>query len=139
MEPESAVSVARRRARALRRQSIEVLIAIAFVGAVLFGGRIAQAEGAGLALKALALGLPLVVLTGWWAFYAWLIKSLGEFEQAIATRSLAISCGATLWITTAWGLAVMFAGIPALPLVMIAPLAAAIYGFVRIFYFFFYR
>lgn len=139
MEPESPASKAKRRARAFRRHGIELVLAAAFVGAVLLGDQIAQAEEAGFALKAVALGLPLIVLTGWWALYALHIMSLGEFERAIAMRSLAISCGVTVWITTAWGLAAMFAGVPALPLVMIAPLAAVIYGLVCVFYFFFYR
>lgn len=139
MEPESPASKAKRRARAFRQNVSEFALAGAFVGAVFFGDRIAHAEGAGPALKAFAVGLPIVVLTGWWAFYAWLIKSLGEFERATATQSLAISCGATLWITTAWGLAVAFAGAPALPLAMVAPLAAVIYSLVRVFFIFHYR
>jgi len=139
MESESSASKAKRRARSFQRHGTEFVLAAAFVGAVYIGGRITQTEGTGPVLKVAAVALPLVVLTGWWAFYALLINSLDEFERAMATRSLAISCGATLWITTAWGLAVAFVGAPALSLAMVAPLAVVIYSLVRVFFVFYYR
>ena len=67
------------------------------------------------------------------------IKALGEFERAIATRSLAISCGVTLWITTAWGLAALFMGVPVLPLALAAPLAAGVYAIIRVIFMIRYR
>ncbi len=131
MEPESSASKARRRTQSRRHSAIELAIAAAFVGAVFIGDRIAESGAPSSAMKILAAGLPIAILTIWWAFYAAHIKALGEFERNIATQSLAIACGVTLWITTAWGLIILFAGAPALPLAMVAPLAALIYAVIR--------
>ncbi|WDI32545.1 hypothetical protein PUV54_04970 [Hyphococcus flavus] len=139
MEQESSASKSKRRARVLRRSATEVFFAMLFVAAVLIGDRSASGQDAALYMKILAVGLPLLVVTVWWLFYAKLITSLGEFERAMATRSLAISCGVTLWVTTAWGLAIEFAGAPGLSLALIAPLAAIIYSVTRAIFHFVYR
>jgi len=138
MEPESSVSVARRRARSLRRVGIEFILASAFVAAILFGVELVDRHSPGY-LRGLAILLPVVILTLWWLFYSAHIKGLEEFQQTIAIRSLAIACGATLWVTTAWGLTTLYLSVPPLPLEMVAPLAAFIYAIIRVAFVFRYR
>ena len=127
MEPESDAARRKRRNKRIRYTLTELVIVAGFVAAIFLSRALAQEE-APLALKLVAVALPIGVLTGWWYFYYRHIRSLGEFEQVIATRSLAIAFGITLWIATAWGLLSVLVGAPALPAMMIAPLAAIVYS-----------
>lgn len=138
MEPESTASKANRRARILRQQLTEFALAAIFIAAFFIGDRMAESTSSFLT-KSIAFLLPVIALTIWWAFYANHIKSLREFEQVIATRSLAIACGVTLWVTTSWGLAALFIGVPVLPLALAAPLAAVVYAIVRVVFMIRYR
>lgn len=122
----------------MRHHMIELALATAFVAAIFISGQLTK-DAPTFFAKGAAVALPVIALTAWWLFYAKFVKGLGEFEQAIATKSLAIACGVTLWITTSWGLATIFMDAPALPLVMAAPLAAIIYSIIRIIFAIRYR
>lgn len=132
MEPESAAGKASRRAKGIKRYFSEFLLALAFVGAMFVARGILRAEEQSLWLRIVAVALPGLVLTLWFAAYVFAIRAMDELEQAMETRSLAIACGVTLWITTVWGLSTIAFGAPSLPLGLIAPLAAAVFGIVRL-------
>ena len=131
MESESSASIAKRRAQSLRQVSAELILAGAFVAAIFFGVELVDSNSPGY-LRALAVLLPIIVLTLWWGFYSAYIMKLEEFQQTIATRSIAIACGATLWFTTTYGILAFYVNVPKLPLVMVAPLAASAYGIIRV-------
>jgi len=130
MESESQASITRRRMRSLRRFGLEFALAGAFVIAVLWGHETVDRHSSSY-LRCIAILLPVFVLTLWWSFYSAHIKGLEEFEQTIATRSIAIACAITLWIITALGLATIYMDLQTLPLVMVAPLAAFVYAIIR--------
>jgi hypothetical protein len=115
----------------MRRYGAELALSVAFIGALLLTNKIPGADTS-LALGLLAVLAPALVLTLWFGFYVVTLRSMDELEQAMETRSLAIACGVTLWITTVWGVAGLALGVSVLPLVFVAPLAAAIFGIVRV-------
>lgn len=73
----------------------------------------------------------IIILTLWWALHVKRITQLDELQRTIELRSLAIACGVILWITTVWGVMSIWGGMPELPLVIVAPLAAVVYGIIR--------
>lgn len=130
METESKESIVRHRRRAIVLDAAEFALVGAFTVTVLIADRLtARADGFGVHFTAIS--LPTIMLTAWFAYYAWQITELPEFEQLIATRALAIACGLTVWIVTIWGLCVIFLSVPALGLAMIAPLSAVLYALAR--------
>ncbi len=139
MEPETAASKKKRHAQRIRSSVIEIALAVVFLGAVFFADSVTNNSPTNISLRLVAVGLPIFLLTVWWCFYVRQISALDEFERSIATRSLAVACAVTIWITTAWGLVSLIVGVAALPLVMIAPLAALIYSLVRVLLAFGYR
>lgn len=138
MKEESLASKRSRSIKTMKLLCVELGIAAGFVATIFFGHQYAS-EDASATLKFLAVLLPILVLSIWWMFYSFYIRNLGEFEQSIAIRSIAIACAITLWITTAWGLTAIYMNTPALPLVFIAPIAHSIYGIVRVFFTIRYR
>lgn len=132
MEAESSAGRASRRRKALRRYAIEASLAVAFVAAMLVAGPIIKNAEAGAYLRLVAVILPATVLTIWFAAYYFAIRAMDELEQAMEMRSLAIACGITFWATTIWGLSNLALATPVLPIALIAPLAAAIFGVVRV-------
>ena len=110
--------------------AVEAVIALGFSGTVIAAVNLADVVPDP-AEPALAI-FPVAVLTLWWAFYALRIRALDELGQVIATRSLALACAVTIWITTVWGLLTLIAGVPALPLIFVAPVAAGSYGLIRL-------
>jgi hypothetical protein len=131
METEPSAVGASRRAQKIWKLSGELLLASAFAGSILWARSIVDASGPGSPAAVLGIVLPILVLTGWWVHIIIAIRRMDELEQAIEVRSMAMACAATVWITTVWGMMQVFAGAPGLPLVMVAPLAAVIYGVIR--------
>lgn len=131
MEPESDTSRAARNARKLREIAGQLALVVAFIASVLVAREISADDRGSVAVRSLAAAFPIAVLSVWWVFLALKIRKLDEFERSIETQSMAIACAVTVWITTVWGLISVFVGAPEMPLVLTAPLAAAIYGVIR--------
>lgn len=131
MEPHSSATGAKRRVQKIWKLSGELILAGAFTGSILWARSILSASGPGSLAAILGIVLPILILTVWWAHIIFMIRRMDELEQAIETRSMAMACAATVWITTVWGMLQLFVGAPKLPLVMVAPLAAIIYGVIR--------
>lgn len=132
METESPAGRAARRTKGIRRYLVEAVLAFSFVGAMLVSSAIVKSDAAGPLLRLVAVALPGLVLTVWFAAYVFAIRAMDELEQAMETRSLAIACGVTLWGTTIWGLSNVALGTPVLPVALVAPFAAMIFGVVRV-------
>lgn len=130
MEPESRESMAHRRWQSIRRQLIELFLAAVFAITIIVSARMTRAESS-LPKQLIAVLASVTALTFWFGYYTRTLRNLPEFEKMIATRALAIACAITVWVTTVWGLAVLMMGVPALPLAMVAPLAALIYAVIR--------
>jgi hypothetical protein len=130
MESHSSVPRSKRRGRQLRYIAAELGAAGAFVVALLVATRAFETPAPAFARVAAILAL-VAVLPIWFALYVAHIRGLDELERSIEYRSLALACGVTIFVTTAWGLGGAFLGLPTLPLVFVAPLAAALYGVVR--------
>ena len=120
-----------RPASPIRSLIFEGLLALSFVSSVLLVEE-AMIPEPGPYLLAFATLIPAVVLTVWFGFYLFQLQRMDELEQLLVLKSLAASCGLTLWITTVWGIVSLISAMPALPLIFIAPLAAGIYGLVRL-------
>ena len=132
MEQESPTSIAKRRAKLVRRFAGDFVLAAAFVAAVFVSKNIT--EGAPTTSHgAMAALLPAIILTAWFLYLARQIRDYGEFEQMIAVRAVAIAGAITVWGASVWGLFILMAGAPALPLVMAAPFAAFVYSAVHSF------
>lgn len=116
--------------RAVKLILVEFSFAAAFVVAIFWGDHQADITS-GSITRIAAVAVPIVILTAWWIFYARHISGLGEFERAVATRSLAVACGVTIWVTTVWGIISLILDAPALPLVLVAPVAVVIYSVIR--------
>ncbi len=120
-----------RRARVLWRRIGELGLASAFAASIFWARPVLSGNDAGSAAAIAGIVLPIVILSAWWVHIIFAIRRMDELEQAIEMRSMAMACAATVWITTVWGMLQLFAGAPELPLVMVAPLAAVIYGVIR--------
>lgn len=138
MEPESKVSIARRRQQLVKEHTLELAVAGGFVFSLILGDKISgQADN--FIFQLLGVALPVCVLSIWLTYYYWFIRRLSEFEQTIATQALAIAFGLVVWIVTIWGICIEFIQAPAPIPIMIAPLAATIYAVIRFVLYRYYR
>ena len=106
----------------------EIGLALAFAASIFWGRSHHMHGGSGV----IAVIPTIVLLTAWWASIVISIRRLDELQQAIETRSLAIAGGLTVWITIVWGFLQLALEVPELPLFMVGPLAAMIYGGIRL-------
>ena len=132
MEQESPTSIAKRRAKLVRRFAGDFILAAAFVASVFISKNITEGDATA-SNNFLAALLPAIILTAWFLFLARQIRDYGEFEQMIAVRAVAIAGAVTVWSASVWGLFILMAGAPTLPLVMAAPFAAFVYSAVHTF------
>lgn len=137
MEPETQSSKTKRVRRAMRSALIELTLAALFIIAVFMSKEMAHAlDGP---LRVFAIAPPVFALTAWFAFYVAKVRDLGEFEQMIALRALAISFAFTIWLVAVLGVCTALIGTPTFALSMMAPLAAGVYTVVRVIIALFYR
>lgn len=130
MEDESPESVTFRRRRRWREAAADFALGGVFLASVFIADKIISGEPNMLA-RILSASAPVAFLSLWWAFHARRTLRLDEFARAIEIRSFAIAGAALVWIGTVWGLMILYFSAPPPPLILVAPLAALIYGAAR--------
>lgn len=126
MEPESELSISKRRRQKLRIMLIETVFALLFGGSI-FAARYLSDLGSSPILWVGAIVLPAMALTIWFVYAANRILRLDEFERSLAVNSFAIAAAIVIWLGTIWSLSASYIGVASFPMILIAPVATAIW------------